>query len=184
MVKRLAVSGRTCRREYFQRFKSGGDFAVEDRHSGGGGKVVEDGCRIGGERFLVKTRVQLKKNYQNHWVGIRQQAISKHLRPLGIIEKERYLAPHLELKPRRDVDRRLFVCEQLLLESQMRKGFLHRIVTGYEKWVYYNNPKGAQTIMEIARWSYCYVNTSADEYPWLKSHALRLVGGPAWRNLL
>nr|CDS32071.1 transposase [Hymenolepis microstoma] len=33
-----------------------------------------------------------------------------------------------------------------------------------------------QKIMGIARWSYCYVNTSADEYPWLKSHALRLVG--------
>nr|CDS29456.1 hypothetical protein HmN_000232300 [Hymenolepis microstoma] len=30
-----------------------------------------------------------------------------------------------------------------------------------------------QKIMGIARWSYCYVNTSA-EYPWLKSHALRL----------
>nr|CUU97578.1 hypothetical transcript [Hymenolepis microstoma] len=165
MIKRLAASDRTCRREYFQRFKSGGGFVVEGRH-------------------IVKTRAKLKKNYQNHWVGIRQQAISKHLKPLGIIEKERYWAPHVELKPRRDVKRSLFVFEQLLLKRQTRKGFLHRIVTGHEKWVHYNNPKGAQTIMGIARWSYCYVNTSADEYPWLKSHALRLVGGPAWRNLL
>ena len=38
-----------------------------------------------------------------------------------------------ELKPR-DVERRLFACEQLL-ERQRRKGFLHRIVTGDEKWV-------------------------------------------------
>nr|CDS35201.1 hypothetical protein HmN_001006700 [Hymenolepis microstoma] len=63
-------------------------------------------------------------------------------------------------------------------EFCLRKGFLHRIVTEDEKWIYYNNPKSAQKTMSIARWSYCYVNTSADEYPWLKSHALRLVGGP------
>jgi len=34
----------------------------------------------------------------------------------------------------------LFACEQLL-ERQRRKGFLHRIVTGDEKWVHYDNPK-------------------------------------------
>ena len=44
-----------------------------------------------------------------------------------------------ELKPR-DIERRLFVCEQLL-QRQNRKGFLHRIVTGDEKWVRYDNPK-------------------------------------------
>lgn len=37
---KTAISDRTCG-EWFQRFKSG-DFAVEDRHSGGGEKVVED----------------------------------------------------------------------------------------------------------------------------------------------
>ena len=44
-----------------------------------------------------------------------------------------------ELKPR-DVERRLFASEQLL-ERQRRKGFLHRIVTGDEKWIHYDNPK-------------------------------------------
>ena len=29
----------------------------------------------------------------------------------------------------------------MLLERQKRKGFLHRIVTGDEKWIYYENPK-------------------------------------------
>ena len=43
------------------------------------------------------------------------------------------------MKPR-DVERRLFACEQLLAR-QRRKGFLHRIVTGDEKWVHYHNPK-------------------------------------------
>nr|CDS28346.1 Mariner Mos1 transposase [Hymenolepis microstoma] len=41
MVKRLAISDRTCGREWLQRFKSN-DYAVEDRHSGGGEKFVED----------------------------------------------------------------------------------------------------------------------------------------------
>nr|CDS28006.1 Mariner Mos1 transposase [Hymenolepis microstoma] len=38
------------------------------------------------------------------------------------------------LEPRRDVERRLFACEQLLLERQSRKGFLYPIVTRDEKW--------------------------------------------------
>nr|CDS30733.1 histone lysine N methyltransferase SETMAR [Hymenolepis microstoma] len=39
---KTAISGRTCRREWFQCLRSG-DFAVEDRHGGGGvEKVVED----------------------------------------------------------------------------------------------------------------------------------------------
>nr|CUU98372.1 Mariner Mos1 transposase [Hymenolepis microstoma]CUU98566.1 Mariner Mos1 transposase [Hymenolepis microstoma] len=41
MVKRLAISDRTCGREWLQRSKSG-DFAVEDRHSGGGEEFVQD----------------------------------------------------------------------------------------------------------------------------------------------
>ncbi|KAG5318735.1 MOS1T transposase, partial [Pseudoatta argentina] len=30
---------------------------------------------------------------------------------------------------------------ELLLQRQKRKGFLHRIVTGDEKWIHYDNPK-------------------------------------------
>lgn len=40
----------------------------------------------------------------------------------------------------RDVERRFFTCEQLL-QRHKRKGFLHRIVTGDEKWIRYDNPK-------------------------------------------
>ena len=36
------------------------------------------------------------------------------------------------------------VCEQLLAR-QRRKGFLHRIVTGDEKWVHYDNPKSRKS---------------------------------------
>ena len=43
------------------------------------------------------------------------------------------------MKPR-DIERRFFTCEQLI-QRQQRKGFLHRIVTGDEKWIFYDNPK-------------------------------------------
>ena len=69
---------------------------------------------------------------------VTQQAISKRLKAMGMIQKQGNWVPY-ELKPR-DVERCLFACERLL-ERQRRKGFLHRIVTGDEKWVHYDNPK-------------------------------------------
>jgi len=71
-------------------------------------------------------------------LGVTQQTISKRLKAMGMIQKQGNWVPY-ELKPR-DVERRLFACEQLL-ERQRRKGFLYRIVTGNEKWVHYDNPK-------------------------------------------
>jgi len=71
-------------------------------------------------------------------LGVTQQAISKRLNAKRMIHKQENWVPY-DLKPR-DVERRLFACEQLL-EKQEQKGFLHRIVTENEKWVHYNNPK-------------------------------------------
>ena len=55
---------------------------------------------------------------------------------MEIIQKQGNLVPY-ELKPR-DVERRFFACEQLL-QRQTRKEFLHRILTGDEKWAHYDN---------------------------------------------
>jgi len=57
---------------------------------------------------------------------------------MGMIQKQGNWVSY-ELKTR-DVERRFCICEQLL-QRQNRKGFLHRIVTGDEKWVHYDNPK-------------------------------------------
>ncbi|GFU65146.1 mariner Mos1 transposase [Trichonephila clavipes] len=57
---------------------------------------------------------------------------------MGMIQKQGNWVAY-EMKPK-DVERRVFACEQLLAR-QRRKGFLHRIVTGDEKWVRYDNPK-------------------------------------------
>ena len=55
-----------------------------------------------------------------------------------MIQKQGYWVPY-ELKLR-DVERHFVTCE-LLLQRQKMKIFLHRIVTGDEKWLHYENTK-------------------------------------------
>ena len=71
-------------------------------------------------------------------LGVTQAAISLRLKAAGYIEKQGNWDPH-ELKPR-DVERR-FCMSEMLLEWHKKKSFLHRIVTGDENWVHYDNPK-------------------------------------------
>ena len=78
-----------------------------------------------------------------------------------------------ELKPR-DIEKRFFTCEQLI-QRQQKKGFLHRIVTRDEKWIFYDNHKKkkyyAKSIVAID----LNINTTA-EHLWFEDHALYLVG--------
>ncbi|EGI70029.1 Mariner Mos1 transposase [Acromyrmex echinatior] len=116
-----AISERTCRK-WFQHFKNG-DFHVEDQHSGGREKVFEDAeLKVLHDQDSCQNQKELAQS-----LGVTQSAISKRLKAMGMIQKQGNWVPY-ELKPR-DVERRLFACEQLL-EKQRRKGFLHRIVTG------------------------------------------------------
>ena len=96
-----AISERTCH-EWFQRFKND-DFDVENRHSDGREKVFEDAEL---EALLEQDSCQ---NQEELALGVTQQAISKRLKAMGIIQKQGNLVPY-ELKPR-DVERRLFACE-------------------------------------------------------------------------
>ena len=78
-------------------------------------------------QYLLKTRA---KPYQTQEelaesLGVTQQAISKRLKAMEMIQKQGNWVPY-ELKPR-DVKRRFFACEQLLRRKN-RNGFLHRIV--------------------------------------------------------
>lgn len=67
-------------------------------------------------------------------LNIAQSTISECLHLAERIQKEGKWVPH-ELKER-DIER----CE-ILLDRYNRKSFLHRIVTGDEKWIYFDNPK-------------------------------------------
>ena len=131
-----APSLSTCEK-WFQRFKSG-DFDTKDKEHPGQAKVgdltVEDEEL---EALLDEDSCQTQQELADA-LGVTQQAISQRLKTMGMIQKQGNWVPY-ELKPR-DVERRFFTCEQLL-QRQKRKGFLHRIVTGDEKWIHYDNPK-------------------------------------------
>ena len=105
-----------------------------DLHGDGNEKILEESKL---EALLAedswKTQEELAES-----LGVTEKAISKRLKAMEMIEKQGNWVPY-ELNPR-DVERRFFASEQLL-QRQNRKGFLHRIVTGDEKWVYCDNPK-------------------------------------------
>jgi len=70
-------------------------------------------------------------------LSISQQAVSNRLREMGKIQKVGRWVPH-ELNERQ-MERRKNICE-ILLERYRRKSFLHRIVTGDEKWIFFRIP--------------------------------------------
>lgn len=127
-----SISIKMC--EYwFRRFKSG-DFDIEDKERSGQPKKFEDEELTA---LLDEDSCQTLRELATS-LEVDESTVSKRLKAMGMIQKQGNWVPY-ELKPR-DVERRFFICEQLL-QRQKRKGFLHRIVTGDEKWVHYDNPK-------------------------------------------
>lgn len=127
-----APSISTCE-NWFRRFKSE-DFDLEDKERPGQPKKFEDKEM---EALLDEDQCQTLKELAET-LNVTEMAVSKRLKSMGIIQKQENWVPY-ELKPR-DIERRFFTCE-LLLQRQRRKSFLHRIVTGDEKWIHYDNPK-------------------------------------------
>ena len=79
-------------------------------------------------RKCTKTR-----NWKRYWIKIRAKR-KKNLH----VQKQGNWVPY-ELTPR-NVERKFSTCEMLLARHK-RKGFLHRIFTGDEKWIHYDEPK-------------------------------------------
>ena len=127
-----ALSERNCR-AWFQKFKNG-EFDVEDKERSGRANVYEDAEL---ESSLDEESRQPQKALALT-LGVTQTAISHRLKSLGKIQKQGNWIPY-ELTPR-NVERRFFTYE-ILLARHKPKGFLDRIVTGDEKWIYYDNPK-------------------------------------------
>ena len=89
------------------------------------------------EALLDEDSCQTQKEFALT-LGMTQQTILYRLKLLGMIQKQGNWIPY-ELKLR-NVERRFFTCEMLLVRHK-RKGFLHHIITGDEKWIRYDNPK-------------------------------------------
>lgn len=134
-----APSDKTCR-EWFRRFKNG-DFTVVDKQRSGRPRVFEDEEL---KALMDEDPCQTQKQIAEA-LNCSQSVISDHLKALGKVYKEGKWVPY-ELKPR-DIEKRKTICE-ILLGRQQRKGFLHRIITGDEKWIYFDNPKRRKTICD------------------------------------
>lgn len=128
----IVFERKTCQR-WFARFKNG-DFDVEDKERPGQPKKFEDeDLKTLLSEDSCQTQEELAKS-----LGVDQSTISRRLKALGMIQKQGNWVPY-ELK-QRDVERR-FCMSEMLLARHKKKSFLHRIVTGDEKWIRYDNPK-------------------------------------------
>ena len=127
-----ALAERTCQK-WFTRVKSR-DFGLEGEERPGQPKKFKDEEL---EALLDEDFCQTQEELAES-LGVTQAAISKRLKAAKYIQKQGNWVPH-ELKPR-DVERR-FCMSEMLLERHKKKSFLHRIVTGDEKWIHYDNPK-------------------------------------------
>ena len=126
------LAERTCQK-WFARFESG-DFGLENEGRPGQPKMFEDEEL---EALLDEQCCQIQEELAES-LGVTQAAISKRLKAAGYIQKQGNWVPH-ELKPR-DIERR-FRMSEMMLERHKKKSFLHRIVTGHEKWIHNDNPK-------------------------------------------
>ncbi len=89
------------------------------------------------EALLKENSAQTEKELAEQ-LNVTQAAISKRFHALKMIQKEGKWVPH-ELTEA-NIENRLMVCNSLLTRHR-RWNFLSQIVTGDEKWIYYNNPK-------------------------------------------
>lgn len=128
----LQPSIKTCERR-FERFKRG-DFDVTDKKRENRPKKFED---VELQSLLDEDNTQTQQMMAEQ-LNVTRQAISDRLRAMGKIQKIGKWVPH-ELNERQ-MEKRKTVCEMLLLRHE-RKAFLHRVVTGDEKWIYFQNPK-------------------------------------------
>ena len=126
------LAERTCEK-WFARFKSG-DFGLEEEERSGQPKKFEDKeLEALFNEHCCQTHEELVESLR-----VTQAAISKRLKAAEYIQKQGNWFQH-ELKPR-DVERQ-FSMSEMLLERHKKKSFLHRIVTGDEKWIHYDNLK-------------------------------------------
>jgi len=70
-------------------------------------------------------------------LNVTRETVSIRLKSMGKIQKMEKWVPQLN---ERQQENRKTICK-LLLARYKRKSFLHRIVTGDEKWIYFENPK-------------------------------------------
>ena len=112
----------------FRHFKNNNDFDVE--RSGRSRAFKDEELQA----LVDEDPYQIQKQFAEA-LNCVQSVISDRLKALGKVYKEGKWVLY-ELKPR-DIKRRKTSNEILL--AKQKKGFLYRIVTGDEKWIYFDN---------------------------------------------
>ncbi|GFW17837.1 mariner Mos1 transposase [Trichonephila clavipes] len=111
-----------------------GDFDVRNEERGRTAKKIEDAEL---QALLDEDDGQTQEHLAEQ-LNVDQSIVSRRLKAMGKILKVGRWVPY-ELTDRHKKNRRI-VCEMLLVRYN-RKLYLHRIVTGDEKWIYFENPK-------------------------------------------
>ena len=131
----------TCR-DWFRRFNDN-NFDLSDKKRENRPRKVED-CQL--QALLDEDDTQSQKMLvEQLGRAISQVAISIRLHAMGKIQKIGKWVHELN-----DRQMKRNTC-QILLARQKRKSFLHRIVTGDEKWIYFQNPKRKKSWIDPAQ---------------------------------
>ena len=123
---------RTCE-TWFRQFKSG-DFDLTDKEHPGAAKKFEDEEL---QALLDEDPIQSQQQLAQT-LNVTRGAICQCLKAMGKIQKYGKWVP-CQLNDRQ-MENRKTICEMLLQRFE-RKYFLHRIVTGDDKWIYFENLK-------------------------------------------
>lgn len=118
---------------WYKRFRSG-NFDLNDQPRPGQPQKFEDAEL---QALLDEDSTQTQKELAAQ-LGVTQTAISKRLHQMGKIHKLGRWVPRVLTE--QNLGQRMNICLSLLARQQ-KKDFLWKIVTGDEKYIFYENPK-------------------------------------------
>ena len=130
---------RTCR-NWFRRFNDD-NFDLSDKKHENWPRKVED-CQL--QALLDEDDTQSQKMLAEQ-LGVSQTAISMRLHAMGKVQKIGKWVLH-ELNDRQMERRQNKFCL-----PDKKESFLHRIVAGDEKWIYFQNPKRKKSCVDSAQ---------------------------------
>jgi len=126
-----AVSHTACCKRCYQKFRQR-DFSLENEPHARRPQTIETDEL---QALLDINSAQTEKELAEQ-LGVTQQAISVRLHTMGKIQKESRWIPHELFENNKN--RRRDTALTLLLKFR-KKDFLHKIITGDEKWILYDN---------------------------------------------
>ena len=130
-------------KNWFKKFRNG-EYDLEDKQRSGRPKETEDSEL---EALLQEDSTLVTRDMAKI-LEIDQSTVQRRLTAMGKVLKVGHSVPH-QLS-HANIAQRLNLCVALLSRHR-RKSFLWRIVTGDEKWVYYENPQRKRSLVDAGQ---------------------------------